>query len=331
MPMVDDVVVQNGAILFILPGTMVPINCVDAFPHLGGLDSTRVEIIVENGALVMDGATLFDPSGMAGCWYGIEFRPGTNGLIQNSLIADAVIGITVNTASVDIVQNTITNLHGQDSIIPGGPGGMGAGILLTGTPTMSNIINNQISGITGGTGMAGMNGFPGTPPFAPDGTAGGNGGDGGLAAGIYLDGVMPPPQIAGNEIHHIQGGMPGVGGNGGNGIGGANQLSLIPPTGGGNGGKGGKGGDGGDAVGIYLTGSDMIGVDNNIHDISGTPGANGGNGGHGGKGGDALPMSSEPGAPGLPGANGGNGGGGGAGGVGGEATGIYDRRQLDSG
>jgi len=323
MPMVDDVVVQNGATLYIMGGNLVPVICSDAAPHPGGVDPTRVEIIIENGGLIIDGATLFDPTGLAGCWYGIEFRPGTFGVIQNSSISDAVIGITANTANVAIINNDISNMQGVGVGFPGAPGMLGAGILLAGTPGAYTIVENDIHTIHGGAGAAGMPGLPGPLPSA-SGTAGGNGGDGGMAAGIYLDGVMPPAQIMNNLIYDVHGGLPGPGGNGGDGAGGANQLGMIPPQGGGNGGKGGKGGDGGDAAGIYSLASDFLAIDNTIRDIYGGMGGAGGNGGHGGKGGDASPINSEPGMPGLPGANGGNGGDGGGGGFGGEATGIYD-------
>jgi hypothetical protein len=322
MPMLNDVVVQNGATLFIL-GSMVPVSCADAAPHPGGVDPTRVEIIIESGGLIMDASMIHDPAGTAGCWYGIEFRPGTNGLIQNSIISDAVIGITTNMAFVSIIQNTIFNMQGISPAFPGAPGGMSAGILIAGSPTLSSILGNQIFSITGGTGTAGVTGIPGAIPGA-SGTPGGNGGDGGLAAGIYLDGVLPPVQISNNLIHTIQGGTPGVGGNGGNGAGGADQQGPIPPLGGANGGNGGRGGDGGDAAGIYAIGSDFLANDNTIRDIYGGIGGSGGNGGHGGKGGDASQMNSEPGMPGLPGANGGNGGVGYPGATGGDATGIFD-------
>lgn len=322
-PMTDDIVIRNGATLTIAPGTVVQVMCTDSAPYGPGVDPSRVEIIVENGALIIDGAVISGMSPVGGCWYGIRFQPGTSGIIQNSDISDAVIGITVDTAGVDIINNNIANMRGIDGVTPGSSGTMGAGITVLGTPSMVNISDNDIFEIYGGNGMAGSAGLPGAT-IGASGTAGGNGGDGGLAVGIHLDTVQPPPQITDNDISSLTGGLAGLGGNGGNGAGGADQIGATPPSGGGDGGPAGNGGNGGDAIGIYANNSDFIAINNVIYDVYGSIGANGGTGGDGGKGGDAAPMSIEPGMDGYPGANGGNGGQGGDGGEGGEAAGIFE-------
>ncbi len=302
VPIDRDVVVRNGAVLTVESGAAIQMAGTDAeHDAVSGTDPNRIEIIIEDGALMADGAEFSVWGG--GSWYGIRILPGGSGQIANCTILEGVIGIEVDTAhSVTISDNDIHTLQA-------GAGNSAFGIrVIEGSPTISGNAIHDIQGRSGSDG-------------GPN-EAGENGGTGyGIA---IIDGA---PVIEDNQIYQIKGGDGGDGGDGTDGASGNNGTSLHPEGYNGDlGDNGGEGGFGGSAYGIWL-GADADGTEvsgNQVYQIIGKHGGHGGAGGDGGAGGRGL--NGDPGAVGGDGAAGGvggNGGNGGLGGAGGSAGGIF--------
>ncbi|MFX1259036.1 MAG: hypothetical protein ACFFAN_14350 [Promethearchaeota archaeon] len=214
-------------------------------------------------------------------------------IIRNCALSNAEIGIKiVNATNFRIINNTITNLKGQngnDGInnAPGESGengNKGIGIAIEDCNNI-NISLNIISKVSAGNGGLGGNGTDGIISDV-DGNNGGIGGNGNKGYGIFIDNSSNILLFC-NNISSVAGGNGGDGGDGGKGY---ND---------GIGGIGGNGGVGGLCSGIYSKNSTAITSEwNNIWNITG---GNGGNGGDGGSAGDDR--------------NGGDGGNGGAGGL----------------
>ncbi|HEY85178.1 MAG TPA: hypothetical protein G4N96_08735, partial [Chloroflexi bacterium] len=318
----QDVVIQSGAILTVTAGADVNIACTDT--GNAGIDATRIEIIVQSGELRADGATFQGTGSPApGCWYGIEYRSGTDGYLRNSTVTDGVVGVTIEDSSPELDTNTIANMKGDDgragaplSGADGTPGQDGIGVSITGTLAAPAIHDNFIAEIAGGNGGSGGSGADGPGPGVP-GFPGGAGADAGGAYGILVqNGAVP--NVERNTIIALYGGAGGAGGDGGNGVNGPSSTDPLNPNGvpGSAGGAGGDGGDGGEAVGIDIRASSPLVDRNFINEI--VLGGNGGNGGLGGDGGIGG-AGFDPGGMGVPDTPGGNGGDGGDGGQGGEA------------
>jgi hypothetical protein len=300
-----DVVVENGATLTIAEGVdvMVDVTTPETSPSPFGL-SEKVEIIVKSGGVleVKQGVKLHANADRG--WYGVVFRPNSFGTITGAHLSRGTVGVTVQSASVTVQDNTIENMRGGYSLTPGSDGELGAGILITGTST-AYIISNTITDIYGGPGEDGAAGAPGV--FSAAGGDGGDGGRGGRAYGIIFEGAGTPV-FTSNTITKVWGGDGGVGGAGGAG---GRGSQLFPDAG--SGGRGGFGEEGGDAYGIYASNTgdkSYIQVNTISHIFAG----NGGDGGAGGVGG-AGDQKGDGGA-------GGDGGTGGDGGDGGQVTGI---------
>jgi len=303
----SDVVITSGATLTITTGTTVNFGSFDAAPYANGL-SSKIEIVVENGALVVEtGATLTASSG--GDWYGIVFLANGDGSVTGSTIENGTVAITAHDASPTIRQNSIHDMYGDDGATPGAVGELAAGIVISGTSS-AQVVDNTIQNVLGGHGANGAVGTDGVGAGA-SGSNGGIGGKGGDAYGIWVQGSATPT-VSGNTILYVKGGNGGSGGSGGHGNGGG---SLSPS--GGNGGDGGRGGHGGDANGIYVYWAFGDILTNTLTAIIGGSGNGGGNGGWSGQGYDADNDISV-----FNGGSGGNGGAGGNGGDGGGATGI---------
>jgi uncharacterized membrane protein len=313
----EDIVIQNGAILTITSSAVITADCADNGPYAGGYDPARVEIIVEDGELRAEGVT-FQGNGSGACWYGIEYRSGTDGYLRNSTIVDGIVGITIEDSSPEIDANEIRNMrgpYGPSGVNPGESGGAGQdgiGIWITGTLAAPAIYSNTITQIRGGNGGTGSAGASGINP----GDSGGDGSPGGDAGGAYgvlvQNGAAPP--IERNVITAVTGGTGGAGGAGG--TGGAGSQGN-PGSDGGPGGNGHDGGNGGETIGVGVRAASPLVDYNTIENVAGGRGGNGGTGGAGGNGG-----AGSTGNPGGTGGTGGDGGNGGAAGNGAAAAGI---------
>ena len=127
-----DVVVTDGASLTIKAIT-VTADSLDLFgPYPQGL-SPKIEIIVESGGLLIveEGATL--TAAVPGDWYGVVFLPGSQGNITGAEISHGTVGITIYEAAPTIALSSIHDMQGDDGVVPGDPGGLGAGIVISGT------------------------------------------------------------------------------------------------------------------------------------------------------------------------------------------------------
>jgi hypothetical protein len=296
-----DVVVTNGAILSIQDITVTANWQDEGVPYAKGL-SPKIEIIVEEGGMLLVDAGASLTATIPGEWYGVVFLPGSLGNITGAEIGNGTVGITLYDAAPTIQQNTIHNMWGDNGPFPGENGGVGAGIVISGT-SAAQIISNTITSIYGGSGVYGWDGWLGV-----DGTKGGNGGP---AYGILAE-AGASPTLQGNTITWVGGGNGGFGGWGGDGPGGVTAGEQ-----GEDGGSGGEGGRGGDAWGIYLGAVDPGWTirDNLVGWVSGGSGGDGGQGGRSGPGADGDPIT-------LNGGWAGEAGDGGDGGYGGHAFGI---------
>jgi len=304
-----DWVVTSGGSLTIASGVTLTVNCSDADPYTLGNDATKIEIIVEEGVLIADGATFQGAVAASSCWYGIEVWDEGDANLTNNTIRDAVRGITVSDASPLISGNTITQIHGVDSAMI--PTRTAYGILVYGAGSEPVIAENVISQVHGGNGC--------TVGVCTDR-------DGSDAYGIFAADSLNAV-ITENRITSIYGGdgVNGVAGTaGGNG---ANGTDSHPGGyAGGTGGTGEDGGDGGDAYGMMihtLTAEVSDNIINNIYGGDAGSGGLGGTGGHGGVGYTwTAPVSEAPAEGGFGGA-GGIGGTAGLGGNGGNGYGMF--------
>lgn len=169
---------------------------------------------------------------------------------------------------------------------------------IVGTGSNISLNNLNIYGYKGTNGVDGINGADGANP----GDSGGSGTDATAGSSAYGILITNSSNVLINQVNvsNITGGNGGVGGTGGNSSGN-----------GGNGGDGGAGGSGGDALGILITNSNQVSLNQiTVSDLQG------GLGNAGGLGGNSLGfIQSSPYIPGL-------GGNGGSGGNGGNVTGI---------
>ncbi len=146
----------------------------------------------------------------------------------------------------------------------GGVGGYAVGLAVLGSAPYQvsrHTIRNVVSGVGGDGGMGGnggvggWGGIGGVGYFFPSGNggkggngreggAGGSGGEGGLSAGIDINALVLPTQVANNDVWIVVGGNPGYPGSSGTGMpggpGGDGGAGTVP-------GLGGDGGNGGDA------------------------------------------------------------------------------------
>lgn len=314
----QDVVIRNGATLTVDPGTTVLIQCHDDGNYPGSEDLDRISIIVEGGGTLEADGAIFAGEGYPenDCWYGIEFKPGSNGFVRDSTIRDGIKGVSLE-SEIEISGNTIEYMIGSDGYEEFHSYGEGAYGIYVDADGLSPVVeNNTIQNIFGGNGWYGP--------------AGNDSGSGGPAYGIaVLDGS---PIISGNTIQTIYGGDGADGSPGANGDNGTNAVTLgTDGESGSAGGDGENGAYGGLGAGIYLSpdADDVVIAGNAIQIIrSGLSGA-GGDGGDGGNGGDGA-----PGELGAVGGNGGNGGAGGNGGSGGNGAhsvytyGIFSKANL---
>ncbi len=310
---VTDIVVKNGATLTIAPNVTVTVNCAEGHTaYASGKDPNKIELIIEDGALVADQVT-FQGAEANSCWYGIEVLDNGTATITRSTIANARVGLTLDKSRAVISRNTITNIRG----IPLSTDlnqRTGIGINVVDGDDGILIENNTIDGLFGGASCSDC------LPLV-----------GGVAYGMLIARTNNIT-IQGNHIEDVYGGDAGVktfdasdGANGTNGVFGAPE-----PTPGEDGEQGSVGGQGGDAYGIYVHSLDgkTVSINNNtIERIIAGDGKKGQNGGFGGDGGDAgeVGVNSGDSAPinGIMGGAGGKGGAGGLGGNGGSAYGIY--------
>lgn len=263
-----DLTVSEGVTLTIEPGVEVRFATTD--DQSSGEDSDKVELIVA-GTLVADGVTLNSNAGSpaAGGWYGIRFLDssvdyGDSGcIIENSVIENGTVGISIDAASPMISNNTIASMKGDD-----GEGQEdaedGYGIYMTnGSAPIVN--HNFIYDVKGGEAHSWCPGWPLTL-------------DGGNAYGIYVvSGSFPV--ITNNTVSNIFGGKGGFwaqpypcAGKGGLGVG-INVASstpmisdnLISTIGGGHSYMVG----GVDGIGVYLDSSSAVIENNSIISIIG--------------------------------------------------------------
>lgn len=114
-----DITVASGVTLTIQSG--VTVNFLDDDDQSGGLDTDRVELIVE-GTLLADGVTFTSPSTSANDWYGIVLDGASSTTtIENSSIQWALRGIIIDDCSPTIEGNELDNnqygiwVHGSTS------------------------------------------------------------------------------------------------------------------------------------------------------------------------------------------------------------------------
>ena len=271
-------------------------------------------IVNSGGQLNADGVT-FQGDGSAGCWGGIVILSGDDqAVIQNSVIRDVWVGLTISDSSPTISGNEIHNIKGPDDTDPGDDGYSAAGItILSSTVEITPIIqNNHIHHIMGGAGADGAAGADATDPaFA--GENGEVGGDGGEVVGIKIADSNTNAVIQGNTIEYLMGGACGIGGDGGNGAAGVDgaaggEQGRI----GGDAGHGGQGGAPGKVYGIYAYGTANTHIiDNEIAYLTqpdACTGGDGGTGGEGGRGADGDDVTDIAGGQGGSGGLGGSGG-----------------------
>ena len=89
----SDVLVTNSATLTIVPGVIVYIDSSDG--GNAGIDSSRIEIIIDNGTLNAQNAAFQTGTGS---WYGIRVITNSAGTIHDCTITKAIRGISVNTS-----------------------------------------------------------------------------------------------------------------------------------------------------------------------------------------------------------------------------------------
>lgn len=302
----SDWVVKSGGSLTINSGVTVTAACSDA--DAGGTDTSLVEIIVElGGTLIVDGASIIGATPSTSCWYGIRVLNGGTATIQNSTIRDATRGVVAENSSPTIHDNTITQIHGEDSTTKTTK--TAYGILVYGSSASPVITDNTISVVYGGDGC-------------DVGVCGSQ--HGANAYGIFAA-DSTNATITGNSSTQIYGGngKPGlVGENGTPGT--TGTLSAPNGTNGTAGSPGGNGGNGGDAYGIYTHTLTGILNNNQVSMVTGGNGANGSMGGTGGYGGNGYNYSElYSGIYDAEGGTGGKGGAGGAGGTGGNGGNAY--------
>ena len=212
-----DILITPTVTIVITPNTTVQVATTDG-ANLG-IDPSRIEYIV-GGTLQVNGPVTFtSQSGtpVGGDWYGIRFRPGSDGWLDQVTVEYGVVGVLIDHASPDLTNNTIRYMHGDDGTVGasgllGTPGGNGTdgdpayGIYLTGTST-SLIQSNTIYSIKGSSGGSGGNGSGGVGVGA-NGADGGDGGNGGLAIGLFV-GNGSTPQVLANTVMTITGGAGG--------------------------------------------------------------------------------------------------------------------------
>jgi hypothetical protein len=305
-----DIVITSGATLTINPGVVISVACSDSDPYHGGVDSHKVEIIVENGNLIADRVT-FQGETTNSCWHGIRILDSGDATITRSKIRDARIGVEIYRSAPEVSGNIIESIRGEfDAALPGDRTGIG--ILVSEADSGLTISNNTIRYILGGNG-----------PLTSDNM------DGGAAYGIFVTDT-DDLTLQNNRIEDVTGGDAGwYFFDGTDGASGTIGTSENPDGGdGGNGSSGKNGGHGGDAAGIHIisTSADSVTLTNNtITEISagdGNRGTFGGDGGNGGIGYTAAPTSNGEPINGGNGGTGGIGGNGGSGGDGGNAYGI---------
>ena len=307
-----DLVITNNATLTIQSGVTVTVNCTDAAPYSAGADSHKIEIIVENGALIADGVT-FQGAETTSCWRGIRVLENGDAEITRSTIRYARIGIEIDRSSPLISMNTIESIRGEyEAALLDDR--MAAGIQILESDPGLTISKNTIQYVRGGSGCITCNQM-----------------DGGAAYGILVtdsDGLT----VQDNIINGIYGGNAGWWfSDGADGKSGAAGTGLEDMDGdpGENGSNGHDGGIGGDATGIHLVSSSQQSVSvlgNTITGIYGGDGNKGTGGGDGGRGGNGFtysPTWHTQSVNGGLGGVGGTGGNGGTGGDGGYAYGIY--------
>jgi hypothetical protein len=315
----SDIVIEDGGSLTIQ--TTLTFECQDTgTPLPDGQDGEKIEILVRPGStLVIEDAVL---QGVAAgsCWWGIQYLEST-GSIRNSEIRDAMHGVVIQNASIEVTGNHIHQIRGIDKTILDPYRADAEGIHIRfdgGAGTQPLVSGNLIENLQAGAGSD-------DPAATPDERMGG------LAYGIRIldySSVPQAPVIDSNQILAVQGGNGGVGAPGVNGADGTPGTEIVLPGDAGWGGAGTRGGSGGDAYGIYLYQVSAILSDNRIQSIVGGQGGLGGAGGSGGTGGSAFDLSTlTPGATprdGDAGSWGGDGGDGRDGGHGGSAYGIYN-------
>jgi len=92
-----DVMIRSGAVLTITVGTTVVCSA-HSDDQSYGMDTSRVEIVVENGELRILGtaaqqATVTSSGSSPGDWYGVRLEPGTTGTIEYAIVEYGIRGI----------------------------------------------------------------------------------------------------------------------------------------------------------------------------------------------------------------------------------------------
>ena len=311
-PLTSDLVISNGATLTIQSGVTITVSCTDSAPYATGVDSQKVEIIIENGTLIAGGVTFLGAESNS-CWRGIRILENGDAEITRSTIRDARIGIEIYRSSPTITSNTIENIRGEYEATVAGDRNA-TGISVSEADPGLTLAKNTIRNIIGGTGCTGCELM-----------------NGGTAYGIMVT-DSDSLTIEDNLISGVYGGNAGWWfSDGSDGAAGANGTSLEDMDGeqGSNGSDGHAGGIGGDATGIHLVSSSQQSVSilgNTITGIYGGDGNKGTGGGDGGRGGNGFTYSTtslHQSVNGGFGGVGGTGGSGGAGGDGGNAYGIF--------
>jgi len=140
--MTGDVAVHSGAALTVSPGATVYASMVDAAAL--GLDAQRVELIVSGtlrtGAAGGAPVTFTVASGCGspepGQWVGIQYRPGSRGYLDPTVVEYGIHGVWIGTANTITIADSLIRYNRH---APASGDAWGAGLtILTGTHTVAD-------------------------------------------------------------------------------------------------------------------------------------------------------------------------------------------------
>jgi uncharacterized repeat protein (TIGR01451 family) len=156
--MVGDVVIAPGVVLTVEAGALVHVNPIDLWNI--GSDVGRIEIINQGTLRTGVGGTAPVTLTLAGCnpqpgqWAGIDFRAGSDGTLDPTIIEYATHGVILNTTIPVTIADTIIRFCRHAP--PAGVNAWGAGMaIFTGTHFVTNtqIYSNSLLALGGANAM----------------------------------------------------------------------------------------------------------------------------------------------------------------------------------
>ena len=155
-----DITITAGVVITITPGTTIRVANSDAAG--AGIDPTRIEVIVQNGAeLRITGPVTFTSGAAAPApadWYGIRFEAGSRGWVDGALIEYGVQGLVLATTNPVTISNSTIRYNKYAPATNTDAFGAGVAIitgshLITGSVIYSNALVSQGSGRVFGGGI----------------------------------------------------------------------------------------------------------------------------------------------------------------------------------